>query len=502
MSDAYRKSNFSIIKKIKQKKINPRITENLTKFGINQHQYETLCSELYKTYDVSLIDNLPDDLIEKFRSELANCLKIFRPVLTRLIINYYNNKKPELLLPALRKPVTKFIRGPRTLTIQSSEFFNMRVCIFGESHKPGNCLTHNSTDPNYMMDIEDYLEMLLKNTDKYLDYIFEVPTMGRGNRQYQGPITHGSTHLNSIFQKFRTCIETISRGTNDCTLGRVHFMDIRTENLQQSDAISYFWMYIYKASTSKIKTAEILNNKTFISLLHHFYKHGCNSQKKLVSYFNAFIFGNTYNVIQLRRLMESKSPIDIQVGNKIIDYIKGEISLMVSMYFDNVKFHVTNIISTRKKIAGHKYWINIPPLDRSNLIKSFKYLAGYITRLVSLGPDLYTLCRMFRTFNLEKPAFNGAIKEDQPKKAINIVIYSGDAHSQRYRRFLRHLNFKEDGKTGQSSYSANPPNFECIDMTDIKQPFFSDKFNTKMYVEPTRRYEFDYNFRWDDFTIT
>jgi len=109
---------------------------------------------------------------------------------------------------------------------------------------------------------------------------------------------------------------------------------------------------------------------------------------------------------------------------------------------------------------------------------------------------------MFRTFNTDKEAFYGAIKEDQPKKAINIVIYSGDAHSQRYRRFLRDLNFQEDGKTGQSNYFTTPPNLDCIDMTDIKQPFFSDKFNTKMYVEPTRRYEFDYNFRWDDFTIS
>jgi len=501
MSDAYGKSKFSIIKKIKQKKKNPKITENFSKFRI-------LCGELYKTYDISLIDNLPDDLIEKFRVELlAKCLNITtlnipRPVLTKLITNYYNNRNPALLNPSLRKPVTKFIRGPKNLTIHSSEFFNMRVYIFGESHEPGNCLTYNSTDLNDMMNIEDYLEILLKNTDKYLDYFFEVPTMGRKKRQYQGPITAGDTHLNSILQKFKPCIENISRNIPDCTLGRVHFMDIRIENTQQSDAISYFWVYIGIASKSKIKMVKSLNDKTFIGLLYHFYEHGCSSRKKLVSYFTTFIFGNTYNVIQLRRLMESKSPIDIQVGNKIINYIKGEISLMVSMYFDKLKFHVMNIMSSRKIIAGQKYWLAIPPLVRSNLIKSFKYLSGYITRLVSLGPDLYILCRMFKTFNLEKLAFDGAIREDQPKKAINIVIYTGDAHSQRYRRFLRSLAFIEDGKTGQSSYRTTPPNFDCIDMRDIKQPFFSEKFNTKMYIEPSRRYEFDYSFRYDDFTIS
>lgn len=500
MSDADAKSKFSIIKKIKQKKKNSKIIEDASKFTI-------LCTELYKTYDISLIDNLPDDLIERFRVELlpkclGNTTSNQRPVLTKLITNYYNNKNPALLHPTLRKPVTNFIRGPKTLTIQSSEFFNMRVYIFGESHEPGDCLTHNSTDPNYMMNIEDYLEILLKNTDKYLDYIFEVPTMGREQKQYQGQVDHGNTHLNSIFQKFKTCIQPISRHITDCTLGRVHFMDIRIENNQQGDIISLFWLYIQEASTSKIKTVKSLNDKTFIGLLYHFYEHGCSSRKKLVSYFTAFIFGNTYNVIQLRRLMESKSPIDIQVGNKIINYIKGEISLMVSMYFDKVKFHVMNIISSRKIIAGQKYWLTIPPLVRSNLIKSFKYLNGYMIRLVSVGPDLYTLCRMFKTFNLKKPAFNGAYPNDQPKKAFNIVIYCGDAHAQRYRRFLRDLNFQEDGKTGQSGYYTAPHDFNCIDMRDIKQPFFSENFNTKMYIEPNRRYEFDYSFRYDDFTIS
>jgi hypothetical protein len=131
------------------------------------------------------------------------------------------------------------------------------------------------------------------------------------------------------------------------------------------------------------------------------------------------------------------------------------------------------------------------------MIKSFNYILGYMTRLVSLGPDLYILCRMFKTFNLKKAPFGGAFANDQPKKALNIVIYTGDAHSQRYRRFLRFLEFQEVGKTGQSDHN----NITCIDMTDIQQPFFSENFNTKKYIPSDRRYDFDYDIRYDDFTI-
>ena len=491
-SDA--KAKFANIYRIKQRKdMNPKNRENFTTLL-------TLCDDLKKTYDVSLIDNMPAELIEAFRAAVRNgyCLNEMRPVLTRLIANYYNKKDPSTD-PALLKPVTKFIRGPKNLTIHSSERFNMRVCIFGEHHKQGDCGINTFTDPNYMMNIEDYLEKLLKNTDKYVDYLFEVPRIGRGKSQYEVQITIGNSHLNNIFQKFRPCIELITRHNPDCTLGRVHFMDIRTENSDQTDIISSIWMYCLISENSKKKTIKTLNNNLFLNPLEHLYSHGCTSKKQLITYFSSFIFGNIYNVVELKRLMDSKSDIDIVVGNHITNYIKNEIFIMINKYFDNLKFHIANVLSIRKKIVntGYKYWELIPEQDRSNMIKSFNYILGYMTRLVSLGPDLYILCRMFKTFNLKKAPFGGAFANDQPKKALNIVIYTGDAHSQRYRRFLRFLEFQEVGKTGQSDHN----NITCIDMTDIQQPFFSENFNTKKYIPSDRRYDFDYDIRYDDFTI-
>jgi hypothetical protein len=484
------KSKFNNIYRIKQrKKMNPKIREDFIKLS-------KLCDDLKETYDVSLIDNMPDNLIEAFRLENA-CHDNMRPVLSRLITNYYNKKNP-LLNPALLKPVTKFIRGPKNLTIHSSKFFNMRVCIFGENHEQGYCGNETSADPRHMMNIEDYLEKLLQNTDKYLDYLFEVPTIGRRNTQYQGQVTAGYTHLNNILQKFRPCIDPITRHNPACTLGRVHFMDIRTENSYQSDEIAYIWMYCLLAN-SKTRIINTLNNKLFLKRLNHLYNHGCTSEKQLVAYFSAFIFGNIYNVVELKRLMESESDIDIQMGDRIKDYIKSEILIIVNKYFNNLKFHIKNILFIRRKIVntGYKHWEHIPPEDRVNTIKSFKYVTSYIIRLVSLGPDLYTLCRMFKTFNLKKAGFSGAYSNDQPKKALNIVIYAGDAHSQRYRRFLRLVGFQEDEKAGQS----DDQNITCLDMTDIQQPLFSENFNIKKYIPPNRRYDFNYDIRYDDFTI-
>jgi hypothetical protein len=101
---------------------------------------------------------------------------------------------------------------------------------------------------------------------------------------------------------------------------------------------------------------------------------------------------------------------------------------------------------------------------------------------------------MFKTFNVKKQPFVNAYKSDQPKKMHNIVIYAGDAHAQRYRRFLNSLVlnslgfFIEVEKTGQSDNTQ----ISCI---DIQQPFFSKTFNSSV-IPLTRQYNFDYSYTY------
>ena len=71
---------------------------------------------------------------------------------------------------------------------------------------------------------------------------------------------------------------------------------------------------------------------------------------------------------------------------------------------------------------------------------------------------------------------------DQPSTANNIIIYAGDYHSDRYRRFLKSIGNVPIEKTGQlETYGMDRDlNFlsdttipkNCIDMTYIRQPFF------------------------------
>lgn len=89
--------------------------------------------------------------------------------------------------------------------------------------------------------------------------------------------------------------------------------------------------------------------------------------------------------------------------------------------------------------------------------------------------DFYTLLRMFKVFDMTdmEKAYTGAT--DQPPSASNIIIYAGDYHSDRYRRFLKFIGNEPIEKTGNFLHD-NSLAGNCINMSDIRQPFFQDIF--------------------------
>jgi len=480
-----------------------------------------LCDKLQETYDTRLIDNMPDELkVAFFKTVAEKCINNkyeYYPkelytdpisgqltyisgqsgVLFMLLQNYYRHGQtghdPKILKPSIR-----FIRGPKNLTVHWSERFNMHVYIFGEHHIPAHCTNLTLSNAQNTMNIEDYLDRLLQNTDRYLDYIFEVPMIGKKRLQYisddpYGYISINNSPLDDIFHRFKVCIEPVTRHTSRCRLGRVHFMDVRKENTTHIDTISYLWKAF--STCGKRDIFKILNNQFFLTRLKDMYDF-CKTEKKLFIYFKSFIFGNDYNVPALQKLLNSKKSINNDIGNRIKNYIENEIDVLVKKFFLPLTTNIATILSNREQILNKKYiyWVFVPSTQIKQILESFEYIGSCLIRLVSIGPDLYTLCRMFKTFNVKKPPFVNAYYSDQPKKMHNIVTYTGDAHAQRYRRFLQSLDFKEVEKTGQSDNNQ----ISCIDMIDIQQPFFSKTFNSS-FIPLARRYNFDYSHTYNDF---
>jgi hypothetical protein len=112
----------------------------------------------------------------------------------------------------------------------------------------------------------------------------------------------------------------------------------------------------------------------------------------------------------------------------------------------------------------------------AEFIAAFISIHQSIAKVNALYTDLYTLLRIFKTFNMseiKEKAYKQAT--DQPDKAHNIIIYGGDFHGQTYRKFLKEvLDFDKIEVAGKEEpYKKMGEKMYCIDMKTIKQPLFS-----------------------------
>jgi len=83
------------------------------------------------------------------------------------------------------------------------------------------------------------------------------------------------------------------------------------------------------------------------------------------------------------------------------------------------------------------------------------------------------LARIFKTFQIDGPKKRPT---DEPAEPHNIIIYAGNLHSQRYRKFLSYLGFRVVEEAGplETPETPKPGERNCVDITDIIQPFFSN----------------------------
>jgi hypothetical protein len=454
-----------------------------------------LCDNLKITYDSNLIEETRSKpFIERFKKYIIYCTRSpqsYRPVLSRLIHNYYNKKRG-----LISAPTPRFIGGPKNLTVHWSSKYNKLIYIFGEFHQQTmNCYTKFPETralvyPN-IMNIQDFVIELFKTTDKYIDFFGEFPSFGKKNRFYMVdrnapfiPFASDDFRLNKLFQKFRKCIESDTRGSYNCQLGRVHFFDVRCCNDVTTDCISTLMRWFVSGAHDTKNIPAILTNQQTEKTLEVFSGY-LKTTTKAITLFRAHILGNTYNATELQRLKNK----DKKLGDQLEKFITAEITRIVNVTLVELNQDIKNILPYCKILKNPTNPLSV--FQTRNMIQSFMTFANHMVTIVAIIPDLYVLSRMFKNFDLEKLAYAGAIQNDQPREAHNIVLYAGDTHAQRCRRFLNLLEFEEVGKTGKSE--EDNVSDSCIDMKYIHQPFFSLESRQKMIIPPVDDYDFDYD---------
>jgi len=423
---------------------------------------DELCENLVYTYNTNVLNNAPIDLKKAFYNETKRVLKNpecikDRKVLNTLIENHFEKQKPH----------PKFIGGPQTLTIHISKIHQKIIYIFGEYHsKNMECderfkKAKNEEWGSNKMSVEDFFFNLILTTDVFIDFFFEFPAYTKDLNKYTAIKISGNPELRmqKLLDYFKKCIQYSTRSDLQCRLARIHYFDIRREDNKKgkfTDASLiillksklYIIMNKYPENEWAGKFRSLLKeNSTYVMIMKGLAE--TNDKYFLDFCMTFFIHTNRFVVKELKK-------VDPIMKDLILNFIRNE-------FLEKTK--------SLRKMWQHNVSIilNYPHKDKAFVLAIKSVFTDKIICPMCLEADTYALARVFKNFDMKdmEKAYTGAT--DQPSKAHNIIIYTGDLHAQTYRKFLDSIGFTQIARSGISSFE----NITCLNMKTIPQPFFS-----------------------------
>ena len=504
---------------------------------------ENVFEKLLKTYNTNYLDSLHIDLQEALKREseekqLSSGSK--REILRQLIENHYDESKNKPTAQFIGGPFSLTVHWLPEYQKYIYIFGEQHVDIM-DCDKFKQFDSHNIITP-----IEDYLYELIINTDVFIDFIFEIHTFDKSGEYPENYIPFETMGImGNLYTKFQKCLQTKTRGHKDCKLSRIHYFDIRTESAgYKSKFFDIFWYKdrmetiidnnsIHKNILKKIREFEEKNpyHEEEPGYLYFFYSKTEMTKDEMTKdeitrLWNKLTFDKMNKYVEyeadkttlgaeFRKVITESSNIKYlftRINNEkyyeaiwtsAIKYNKF-IFKEKSREFENtdLKERITSfIMSEMVKIANRdkKAWQQYTTTILSIIEKPYtedvleflddSTIESYVKETISLLKDpyviladFYTLLRIFKNFvmtDMDK-AYTGAT--DQPSTASNIIIYAGDRHSDRYRRFLKEIGNNPIEKTGNFIDYSELKNFSfsnddlpknCIDMRSISQPFFN-----------------------------
>ena len=384
-------------------------------------QIKKIFSKISTHYDARYLDNVSDqvkEIIYKITQKYKNKGEGNTTVLT-LINNYFTKNKP----------VAKNISGPlRVVCLKKGV---KTFYLFGENHGYKNDCADQK---RYGIPIQDYLLKLFETSDVFIDFFLEIPPM------IPQKLTKESRkiYMNRIRLTFRNC--SIYKLWEKCRLKhtmRAHYIDIRTQmTLTKSMFFNYSLFFIVPDEYRSKLEEWIWDN--IVGFAKDIKKHMNN-----LDTFTNYIIKDARSIPlinkELNRSIEEKN-IVLFTKQQIIDTIERDMGLKI----------FGQIISSIA--AGYK------PIDIQiyALIDIFASIAALMT-------DMYTLSRIFKRFKVPKGI-------NQPVEPTHIIVYTGDAHTKNYIKFIKKLGFIQVGSAHEYTRAwlesgMDPP--RCLNMYGI-----------------------------------
>jgi hypothetical protein len=426
-----------------------------------------------------------------------------RKTLMELILNHRAAKMPE---PGL-------IGGPFTLSLHRSKKDKKIIYIFGESHanemdcelfarrktdaelrdgcpegkirnpNSGICvkktgligkmiIRENNTKAGGVavgvsMPIEDFLVDMLKTTDVFLDIFLEVPAyLGVGYlekaRRYLAP-----GRIQRVLTMLGDCIEKKSRDSIKCQLGRVHYTDIRKLEHGPIGQVSDFrrtWWREVERSTRATMYDRIRDFSKESRLAKVLSALGEGTDEEYLAFWREQIFENQFVKKELDRSYMRKEITAFAL--ETVDREAMEQRSAFILLYDQAERALDEIKEIKEKQSWKDSLLNpygITSSDRSARARYVDAMEGIYRRTVGVNSsmvDIYTLSRIFKVFSGKH--------DDAPNEPRNIILYYGNAHADRVRKFLKSQGYEMIEAIESPLHIKN-----CVNVGNFPTPFFN-----------------------------
>ena len=425
-----------------------------------------ICDKLVNTYNTNVLDdpNIDPDIKKEFFKASVKYRDgdKGRKVLMDLIYNHEYSSN---------KPTSTFIGGPCTLTVHWSKEYQKMIYIFGENHsdkiecdKVGSFKKGDVITP-----IENYLSDLILNTDVFIDLYIEFPVYSKIHKEYNDSFKpfKENDRIQKLFEQFKKCLQYTTRSAKECKLARVHYFDARFEDkegrLEGINLISWYRLhlkyiidYVAPSAQADVFKNLINYNPKIVTLLKGL---SSNTEEEFVKFCTSQLYDNYYDNKELDKIKENPSLKKI-----ILDFAEENFLDYGIIHRTMFKINIPIIFKYLEKIEPTQS-------EKENFKKAFISTYEATLSINAIVSDVYLLSRIFKDFDITKLEEKGYVgATDQPLRAHNIIIYAGERHAERTRKFLERLKFKPIGASGKS---GEYPFKYCIDMKTIQQPFFS-----------------------------
>jgi len=440
---------------------------------------DDIINSLILSYNTSDIKKLPEDLREALYQEAKKCLEKSetadnpdrcneRKTLMRLINNNQLNKKP----------VSDLIKGPLSITLHWNSDMKMMIYIFGEFHSsktdcevfPQEKYINGEKVPVKSMFIEDYMKELLINTDSYIDFFLEE----KAHIGYDPSLTHDENvnRLQILRNTFRECISDIkSRNTNpNCILSRSHYFDIRQGKVKgQFDVVSRLITELYILNNIYTKNQDIeefiIRFDNIREKFSYFIKQIItnSSNTEFVTFWKDTLFDYPFLKEKMNRSSQY-SYIEL--------FIKAEIESESLKYKKTMQDTIEKLFYVLKKVGTDKQELDTNKCEKERE-RIIRYVGRFQEALIMVNStiaDGYLLSRVFKEFDINTDKTEKKRGFDEPQRPHNIIIYGGNVHANRCRKFLETIKFK---RLEQNIYDDSMTVSNCVDMKNIIQPLFS-----------------------------